>query len=374
MIPPRSTYGAPPQGGAASGLAEPDPPLPLEGAVQPLSALPVADALLLAQVTAGEPAPQRRAIAKTITLLESTRADHRLRADELLNALLPHSGRSFRLGISGVPGVGKSTFIEALGLHLIRLGHRVAVLAVDPSSTVSGGSILGDKTRMEQLSVHESAYIRPSPSSGTLGGVAERTRESMLVCEAAGYDVVIVETVGVGQSETAVSGMSDMFCLLQLPNAGDDLQAIKKGVMEIADLVVINKADIDEHAAIRARSQITSALRLFGHHGNPDYATANELLWHPQVIQMSALKNIGVDAFWQTVCTYRDLQTRSGRLAARRHAQDEAWMWERIDAGLKSRFRAHPGVREQLGALSTQVRAGQVAASVAARRLLDLFS
>jgi len=298
--------------------------------------------------------------------------------------LLPHSGHSFRLGISGVPGVGKSTFIEALGLHLISLGHRVAVLAVDPSSTVSGGSILGDKTRMEQLSVHESAYIRPSPSSGTLGGVAERTRESMLVCEAAGYDVVIVETVGVGQSETAVSGMSDMFCLLQLPNAGDDLQAIKKGVMELADLVVINKADIDEHAAIRARSQITSALRLFGHHGRSasppgpqtacDHATVDELLWQPQVIQMSALKNIGVDAFWQTVCTYRDLQTRSGRLLARRHTQDEAWMWERIDAGLKARFRAHPAVREQLGPLSTEVRSGQVAASVAARRLLDLFS
>lgn len=329
---------------------------------------------LLAQLLGTDAMPRRRAMAKTITLLESTRPDHRLRADALLNALLPHSGRSFRLGISGVPGVGKSTFIEALGLYLIGLGHRVAVLAVDPSSSVSGGSILGDKTRMEQLSVHESAYIRPSPSSGTLGGVAERTRESMLVCEAAGHDVVIVETVGVGQSETAVSGMADMFCLLQLPNAGDDLQAIKKGVMEIADLVVINKADIDEHAAIRARAQITSALRLFGQHGHPDHAHHDQALWHPQVIQMSALKNIGVDAFWQTVCTYRELQTRSGRLEARRHAQDEAWMWERIDAGLKSRFRAHAAVRGQLSHLSTEVRAGRVAASVAARRLLDLFS
>ncbi len=207
---------------------------------------------------------QRRAIAKAITLLESTRADHREQADELLTALLPHTGKSFRLGISGVPGVGKSTFIEALGLYLIDQGHRVAVLTIDPSSTVSGGSILGDKTRMEKLSVHERAYIRPSPSSGTLGGVAEKTREAMLVCEAAGYDVVIVETVGVGQSETAVAGMTDMFVLMQLPNAGDDLQAIKKGVMELADLVVINKADLDPDAATRAQAQIVSSLAAAG--------------------------------------------------------------------------------------------------------------
>ncbi|MEO7548635.1 MAG: methylmalonyl Co-A mutase-associated GTPase MeaB, partial [Ramlibacter sp.] len=200
------------------------------------------------QVLNGEGPVQRRAVAKAITLLESTRTDHRAEADALLTALLPHTGASFRLGISGVPGVGKSTFIEVLGLYLIGRGHRVAVLTIDPSSTVSGGSILGDKTRMEKLSVHEQAYIRPSPSSGTLGGVAEKTRESMLVCEAAGYDIVIVETVGVGQSETAVAGMTDMFVLMQLPNAGDDLQAIKKGVMELADLVVINKADIDANA------------------------------------------------------------------------------------------------------------------------------
>lgn len=328
---------------------------------------------LLDQLLGQEAAPQRRAIAKSITLLESTRADHRLRADALLNALLPHSGRGFRLGISGVPGVGKSTFIEALGLHLIAQGHRVAVLAVDPSSSVSGGSILGDKTRMEHLSVDPAAYIRPSPSSGTLGGVAERTRESMLVCEAAGYDVVIVETVGVGQSETAVSAMTDMFCLLQLPNAGDDLQAIKKGVMELADLVVINKADIDEAAATRARAQITSALRLFGLHGNPDHLHHDDSQWHPQVLQMSALKNVGVDAFWQAVSRYRELQSASGRLAARRRAQDEAWMWERIDAGLKARFREHPAVREALAPLTLEVRAGRVAASVAARRLLDLL-
>ncbi|HEX5686571.1 MAG TPA: methylmalonyl Co-A mutase-associated GTPase MeaB [Ideonella sp.] len=332
-----------------------------------------ADQALLDQLLHGDAAPRRRATAKTITLLESTRADHRLRADELLNALLPATGRSFRLGISGVPGVGKSTFIEALGLHLIGQGHRVAVLAVDPSSSVSGGSILGDKTRMEHLSVHESAYIRPSPSSGTLGGVAERTRESLLVCEAAGYDIVIVETVGVGQSETAVAGMTDMFVLMQLPNAGDDLQAIKKGVMELADLVVINKADIDEAAATRARAQITSALRLFGLHGHPDHQHHDATVWHPKVIQLSALKSTGLAEFWQTVSDYRQVQTSSGRLARRRHMQDEAWMWERIDAGLKSRFRAHPAVREHLAGLRAEVREGTLAASVAARRLLDLF-
>jgi LAO/AO transport system kinase len=334
------------------------------------------DQALFDKLCGDEPAARRRAIAKTITLLESTRADHRARADELLNALLPHTGRSFRLGISGVPGVGKSTFIEALGLHLIAQGHRVAVLAVDPSSSVSGGSILGDKTRMEQLSVNEAAYIRPSPSSGTLGGVAERTRESLLVCEAAGYDIVIVETVGVGQSETAVAGMTDMFVLLQLPNAGDDLQAIKKGVMELADLVVINKADLDEAAATRARAQITSALRLFGQHGHPDHAHHahhDAMVWHPKVLQLSALKATGLDTFWQTVSEYRNLQTQSDRLAKRRHAQDEAWMWERIDAGLKARFRAHPAVREQLTSLRAEVREGTLAASVAARRLLDLF-
>ncbi|NDY89858.1 methylmalonyl Co-A mutase-associated GTPase MeaB [Ideonella livida] len=352
-------------------------PIPQDPSAAPAAApapLPEADQRLHDQILTAEIAPRRRAIAKTITLLESTRPDHRARADELLNALLPHTGRSFRLGISGVPGVGKSTFIEALGLHLIAQGHRVAVLAVDPSSTVSGGSILGDKTRMEQLCVQEAAYIRPSPSSGTLGGVAERTREALLVCEAAGYDVVIIETVGVGQSETAVHGMADMFCLLQLPNAGDDLQAIKKGVMELADLVVINKADIDPHAATRARAQITSALRLFGQQGHPSHDTGNATLWHPRVLEISALKGTGVDAFWTTVNEYRQLQTASGHLAARRRAQDEAWMWERIDAGLKARFRAHPAVQAQLGGWGAEVRAGRLAASVAARRLLDLFS
>jgi LAO/AO transport system kinase len=321
-------------------------------------------------IVRGEPVARRRAIAKAITLLESTRADHRAQADELLTALLPHTGRSLRLGISGVPGVGKSTFIEALGLHLIAQGHRVAVLAVDPSSSVSGGSILGDKTRMEHLSVHEHAYIRPSPSSGTLGGVAEKTREAMLVCEAAGYDVVIVETVGVGQSETAVAGMTDMFCLLQLPNAGDDLQAIKKGVMELADLVAINKADIDPDAATRARAQITSALRLFGLHGHPDHAHHDEKIWHPQVLQLSALRGEGVDAFWAAVMRFKALQTANGRLAARRQQQALAWMWERIDAGLKLAFRQDAAVREQLPRLTADVAAGRIAASTAARQLL----
>ena len=313
---------------------------------------------------------QRRAIAKAITLLESTRADHRMQADELLTALLPHTGTSFRLGISGVPGVGKSTFIEALGLYLIARGHRVAVLAVDPSSTVSGGSILGDKTRMELLSMHEKAYIRPSPSSGTLGGVAEKTREAMLVCEAAGYDIVIVETVGVGQSETAVANMTDMFVLMQLPNAGDELQAIKKGVMELADLVVINKADLDANAAMRAQAQMTSSLRLLGLHGNPEHAHHNEKIWHPQVIQLSALRNQGVDAFWAKVLEFKALQEANGKFATRRQNQSLAWMWERIDAGLKQAFRQHPAVQTLLPQLTDDVIQGRMAASTAARNML----
>ncbi len=374
---------------------------------------------LLQGLLQGTAPVQRRAMAKAITLLESTRADHRLQADELLTGLLPHTGKSFRLGISGVPGVGKSTFIEALGLYLIGQGHRVAVLAVDPSSTVSGGSILGDKTRMEHLSVHPDAYIRPSPSSGTLGGVAEKTREAMLVCEAAGYDVVIVETVGVGQSETAVANMTDMFCLLQLPNAGDDLQAIKKGVMEIADLVVINKADIDANAAMRAEAQITSALRLLGMHGResvhpedhasvrPEPSTVRPELvdsvrpelvegqpgaiqastgsarteqssarterWHPKVVKISALLGQGVDAFWAAVTEFKALQTANGKFALRREQQALAWMWERIEAGLKQSFRTQAAVRQLLPQLSLQVSQGQVAASTAARHLLSVY-
>lgn len=319
----------------------------------------------------GNAAVQRRAMAKAITLLESTRSDHRTLADGLLTALLPYTGKALRLGISGVPGVGKSTFIETLGMQLTAQGHRVAVLAIDPSSTVSGGSILGDKTRMEHLSVNPNAYIRPSPSSGTLGGVAEKTREAMLVCEAAGYDVVIVETVGVGQSEIAVHGMTDMYCVLQLPNAGDDLQAIKKGVMERADLVVINKADIDPHAATRAEAQITSSLRLLGMHGNPDNASYNEQLWQPKVLQMSALKGEGVERFWQMVQRFQMLQTRNGRLKQRREQQSLAWMWERIDAGLKQAFKQHPKVQALLPDIQADVVAGRLPASTAARQLLN---
>ncbi|MEG1769082.1 MAG: methylmalonyl Co-A mutase-associated GTPase MeaB [Comamonas sp.] len=324
---------------------------------------------LLQGILHGGPAVQRRAIAKAITLLESTRADHRAQADALLTAMLPHTGKAFRLGISGVPGVGKSTFIETLGLYLIKQGLRVAVLAIDPSSSVSGGSILGDKTRMEHLSVHPQAYIRPSPASGTLGGVAEKTREAMLVCEAAAYDVVIVETVGVGQSETAVNGMTDMFVLLQLPNAGDDLQAIKKGVMELADLVVINKADIDKNAATRAEAQITSSLRLLGMHGNPDHAT-HGALWQPRVLQISALLGQGVEAFWQAVQQFREMQTANGRLVSRREKQSLAWMWERVDAGLKQAFRSHPEVQALLPQTLAAVAEGRLPASTAARNLL----
>ena len=319
---------------------------------------------MVAALRSGSGPVSRRALAKAITLLESIRPDHRALADALLGALLPASGGSFRLGISGVPGVGKSTFIEALGLYLVQLGHRVAVLAVDPSSSISGGSILGDKTRMERLSVHERAFIRPSPASGTLGGVAEKTRDSMLVCEAAGFDVVIVETVGVGQSEIAVAGMTDMFVLMQLPNAGDDLQAIKKGVMEMADLVLINKADLDEAAALRARAQITGALRWLGPH---THAAS-------RVLQLSALKGTGLDEFWREVNDFRAQQAASGRLAERRRAQDDAWMWERIAAGLRQRFDQHPAVRAALPRMSAEVRGGALPASVAARRLLDLMN
>ena len=330
----------------------------------------VADPLVHAILALPGPV-QRRAIAKAITLLESTRPADRPRADALLDALLPHSGKSFRLGLSGVPGVGKSTFIETLGLALISQGHRVAVLAIDPSSTVSGGSILGDKTRMERLSVHERAFIRPSPSAGTLGGVAEKTREALLVFEAAGYDFLIVETVGVGQNEVAVAGMTDMFVLMQLPNAGDDLQAIKKGVTELADLVVINKADLDEAAATRARAQITSALRLLGHPARAGHDATDTPVWQPRVIQLSALRGAGLDEFHASVAAFRQQQAASGRFAARRQQQNEAWMWERIQAGLTQRFRSHAAVREQLPLLAQQVREGAVPASVAARRLLD---
>jgi len=306
---------------------------------------------------------QRRALAKIITLLESTRMDHRKRADDVLNTLLPKTGKSLRIGISGVPGVGKSTLIETLGLSQIEKGHRVAVLAIDPSSSLSGGSILGDKTRMERLSVLDSAFIRPSPSSLNLGGVAEKTREAMLVAEAAGFDVVIVET--------AVSGMTDMFVLLQLPNAGDDLQAIKKGVMEIADLIVINKVDIDPDAAMRAQLFITSSLRLLGFQGNPDHASHDQEFWHPTVMTLSALDGNGVPELWEKVLHFQNLQKANGKFDARRKQQAGAWMWDRIEAGLKSAFRNNAAVQALLPSLSAQVNQGTIASSVAARRLLE---
>lgn len=305
----------------------------------------------------------RRALAKAITLVESTRADHREQADALLTTLMPATGRALRLGISGVPGVGKSTFIEALGVFLIEQGHRVAVLAVDPSSSLSGGAILGDKTRMEKLSMDTRAFIRPSPSSGTLGGVAEKTREALLLCEAAGYDVVIVETVGVGQSETAVAAMTDLYLLLQLPNAGDDLQAIKKGVMELADLVVINKADLDDVAATRAQAQITSALRLL-----PTHAHATQ-----RVMKVSALKADGIAPVWASLTALRAEREASGAWAARRREQSLAWMWERIQAGLRQAFTAHPAVRAQLDTSTAAVRDGRTPPSTAARQLLAAF-
>jgi LAO/AO transport system kinase len=302
----------------------------------------------------GPAASQRRALAKAITLIESSRGDHRTRADGLLDSLLPHTGASLRVGISGVPGVGKSTFIEVLGLHLIAHGHRVAVLAVDPSSSLSGGSILGDKTRMERLSVNPAAFIRPSPTSGALGGVAEHTREALLLCEAAGFDVVIVETVGVGQSETAVAGMTDLFVLLQLPNAGDDLQAIKRGVMELADLVIINKADLDEAAATRAMAQITGA-------------------WAAPVLKLSALKAQGIDAFWQAVQAEAERRRGSGAFDARRREQRQAWLWDIVHARLLADFKQHPGVRTALAATLADVDSSRSAPTVAARQLLNLF-
>ena len=325
---------------------------------------PTEQALLAAiRGEAGE--AQRRAVAKAITLLESSRAEHRERADALLTALPEPQAPAFRIGISGVPGVGKSTFIEALGLHLVGLGSRVAVLAVDPSSSVSGGSILGDKTRMERLSVDPAAFVRPSPSRGSLGGVAAATREAIRVVEAAGYGVVIVETVGVGQSEAAVAGMTDCFVLLQLPNAGDDLQAIKKGVMELADLVVVNKADIDAAAAARALGQIESALHLAARRGGG--------VWAPKAMSISALDADSVATVWHAAQAFRDAQEASGGTAERRRTQALAWFWDRVDAGLRQAFRGHDAVRPVLEATLAAVDAGSLPATVAARRLLGAF-
>ncbi len=320
--------------------------------------LAAADQHLVEGVLARQP----RALAKAITLVESTRRDHQARAEQVLAALLPHTGQAIRVGISGSPGAGKSTFIEALGLHLIERGHRLAVLAVDPSSTISGGSILGDKTRMEKLSTHPDAFIRPSPSGGSLGGVAEKTREAMLVCEAAGFDVIVVETVGVGQSETTVAGMVDAFVLLQLPNAGDDLQAIKKGIVELADLVVINKADIDPKAAQFAKHQFENALGLL---------RSISAHWRPPVLTLSAQTGQGIEDFWNAIERHRKILQESGELAQKRRRQAVDWMWTLIDAELRNRFRHHEGVRQDLEKVSRAVTAGSMTPAAAAHRLLN---
>jgi len=313
------------------------------------------------QLVDGVLAKQRRALAKTITLIESTRADHQQRAQKVISALLPHTGKAIRVGISGVPGAGKSTFIEALGNYVIDQGHQLAVLAVDPSSSVSGGSILGDKTRMESLCQRVEAFIRPSPSAGSLGGVAEKTREAMLACEAAGYDVIIVETVGVGQSETTVAGMVDIFTLVQLPNAGDDLQAIKKGIVEIADLVAINKCDIDPRAAAVSRAQWKQALHML----RPTSPN-----WRPPVIGVSALKKEGMSEFWTEIEHYREVTTQSGEFEAKRKKQAIDWMWSMIESGLHHLFKSHPQVHAALPLLTNQVATGLTTPGAAAQRLL----
>ena len=327
-----------------------------------MNAVPALLAAADQQLVDGVLAHQRRSLAKTITLIESTRADHQVRAQQVLAALLPHTGRAIRVGISGVPGAGKSTFIEALGNYLIDQGHKLAVLAVDPSSSVSGGSILGDKTRMESLCQREEAFIRPSPSAGSLGGVAEKTREAMLACEASGYDVVLVETVGVGQSETTVAGMVDMFVLIQLPNAGDDLQAIKKGIVEIADLVAINNSDIDPRAAAVARSQWKQALHML----RPTSPN-----WRPPVIGVSALKKEGMAEFWAEIERHHQVMSASGELEAKRRKQALDWMWSMIESGLHHFFKHHPEVHAALPELTRAVAEGRATPGAAAHTLLN---
>ena len=307
----------------------------------------------------------RRALAKAITLVESTRADHGEQAAMLLEQIMPHTGNSIRLGVSGAPGVGKSTFIESLGNALTDWGHQVAVLAVDPTSAVSGGSILGDKTRMETLSVNPKAFVRPSPAGRTLGGVTRRTRESLLLCEAAGYDVIIVETVGVGQSETAVSDMTDMFLLLLSPGGGDDLQGIKRGIMELADLVLVNKADGDQ---ARLASQTVADYR-----GALHFMQARTPSWTPQVESCSALNNKGMDEVWTIVKAFRGALTESGELAVLRAQQARAWMWaetaELLIVGLKN----HNAVKSLVPTLESAVLKGELPATVAAQRLIEHY-
>jgi LAO/AO transport system kinase len=304
----------------------------------------------------------RRILAKAITLIESSLSKHQALAQAILDRLLPHTGKAVRLGITGVPGVGKSSFIESIGMLLVEKGHRVAVLAVDPSSTRSGGSILADKTRMERLCADSRAFIRPSPSGGTLGGVARKTRETMLVCEAAGFDVIIVETVGVGQSETTVSLMVDFFLVLMLAGAGDELQGIKKGVLELADAIAINKADGDNiEKAARAQKDYETALQLL----RP--ASPN---WSPPVLTCSARELTGIDEIWAVVLKHRQIMTDSCELDQNRRTQSLAWMWSLVEEGLKDRFKHHPKVQQHLPQLLRQVENGMLSPTAAACQLL----
>ena len=307
----------------------------------------------------------RRALAQAITLIESTRLDHRAAASALLQRLTPHAGKSIRLGISGVPGVGKSTFVEALGNHVIDAGHRVAVLTVDPSSAISGGSILGDKTRMELLSRRREAYIRPSPSGNTLGGVTKRSREALILCEAAGFDVIIVETVGVGQSETKVADMTDMFVLLLLPGGGDELQGIKRGIMELADLIIINKADDDLQAlAGRTAAEYRNALRLL-HPRSAD--------WKVEVRTCSARDDVGINEAWEVALQHRTVLEASGQFTVRRAAQARDWMWSEVNDSLITALQNDPEVRKQIPALEAAASEGRIPPTIAARQLLDIF-
>ena len=317
--------------------------------------------MLAQQILAGD----RRALAKGITLVESTRADHGEQAVQLLAELMPHTGKSIRIGVSGAPGVGKSTFIESLGNYLTGQGHQVAVLAVDPTSALSGGSILGDKTRMETLSVNPKAFVRPSPAGTTLGGVTRRTRESLLLCEAAGYDVIIIETVGVGQSETAVSNMTDMFLLLLSPGGGDDLQGIKRGIMELADLVLVNKADGDQTSIA---NQTVSDYR-----GALQFMQSRTLSWTPQVSTFSALNHQGVEQAWETIAQFKTALTDGGELDILRAKQAKAWMWAETAEALLADLKNHPQVKALVPELEQAVLAGEVPAIVAAQKLIRYY-
>lgn len=306
-----------------------------------------------------------RSLAKAITLIESRNPDHAPTATELLDSLLPDSGNSIRIGISGVPGAGKSTFIEALGMHLIGQGHKIAILAVDPTSQLSGGSILGDKTRMEELAREQNAFIRPSPSGDTLGGVARKTRETMLLCEAAGYDVIIVETVGVGQSEVTVASMVDFFLLLQLPNAGDELQGIKKGVMEVADAILVNKAEGDNRPkAELARQQYENALHLF----KPKSSN-----WIVPAMLCSALHNQGIDEIWQVIQAFKIKLQASGEFDEKRKLQANDWMWSLVMDELKQLFMSDKQVAAMLKQVQTGINEGVTTPGAAARRLIEAF-